>query len=50
MSKIEKDVDLALEIYTLEDILEQNDLTVEEALVILVENGFLVLPEVKGIG
>jgi len=47
---IETEVEKALEIYTLEEILEMNDLTIEEALVILVDNGFLELPEVKTVG
>lgn len=36
-----------LETYTLEDILELNDITEEEALDFLVTQGFLVLPEVQ---
>jgi len=34
-----------LETYTLEDILEMNDLTEEDALEFLVEEGFIELPE-----
>ena len=41
-SKIER----ALEIYTLEEILELNDLSVEEALSILISEGYISLPEV----
>jgi len=36
-----------LEIYTLDDILEHNDITLEEALAILVEEGKIVIPEVR---
>lgn len=35
-----------LEVYTLEEILELNDLTTEECLEFLVEEDFLSLPEV----
>lgn len=46
---IEDKVSRALSIYSFQEILEQNDLTEEEALVILVENGFLELPEVLSV-
>lgn len=36
-----------LETYSLEEILELNDLTVEDCLEFLVEEGFVELPEVK---
>ncbi len=36
-----------LETYTIEDILELNDLTAEDCLEFLVEEGFVELPEVK---
>ena len=36
-----------LDLYTLEDILEHNDVTPEEALEYLVVQGFLRLPEVQ---
>lgn len=35
-----------LETYSLEDLLELNDLSVEDALEFLVEEGFLELPEI----
>lgn len=35
-----------LEVYTLEEILELNDLTTEDCLEFLVEQNFLVLPEI----
>lgn len=36
-----------LDTYSLEEILEMNDLTVEDALEILVEEGYVELPEIK---
>jgi len=36
-----------LETYSLEDILELNDLTAEECLEFLVDEGFVDLPEIK---
>jgi len=36
-----------LEVYTLSDILELNDITEEEALEHLVEQGFLSLPKIR---
>lgn len=42
---IKEQVAKALETYSLEDILEENDLTIEETLCLLVEHGFIVLPE-----
>jgi hypothetical protein len=44
---IEQEVIAALELFTLEDILEHNDLTVEEAIVALVREGIIELPEVR---
>lgn len=44
---IEQDVSAALEIFTLEDILEHNDLTVEEALVALIREGIIELPDIR---
>lgn len=44
---IASDVNAALEIYTLEEILEHNDLTVEEALVALVREGLIELPDLR---
>ena len=44
---IEQDVKTALEIYTLEDILEHNDITLEEALTALIVEGYIELPEVR---
>lgn len=38
-----------LEVYTLEDILELNDLTTEECLSFLVENEFINLPTIRPI-
>lgn len=37
-------VSTVLEVYTLEDILEFNDLTEEDVLLFLVENKFVTLP------
>jgi len=45
--QIEEEVRQALEVYTLEDILEHNDLTIEEALTILIDQGYIELPEVR---
>lgn len=36
-----------LDVYSLEDILELNDLTLEEALIYLHEEGYLKLPSIK---
>jgi hypothetical protein len=36
-----------LEVYTLEEILAYNDLTVEELLEMLIESGYIKLPEVE---
>jgi hypothetical protein len=36
-----------LETYSIEEILEYNDLTTEDCLEFLVEEGFVELPEVK---
>jgi len=36
-----------LEVYTIEEVLELNDLTVEDCLIYLVEAGYLSLPEIK---
>ena len=47
---IEKEVTLALNTYTLEEILEQSDLTESEVLVILVREGHLKLPEILPVG
>lgn len=46
---IEDQVTRALDTYSFLEILEHNDLTEEEVLVILVENGFLKLPEVLSV-
>lgn len=45
--RIREDVEDTLETYSFEDILEENDLSIEDAIVILVENGFIALPGVK---
>lgn len=37
----------ALELYSLEDILEYNDITPEDALEFLVEQGYVNLPEIE---
>jgi hypothetical protein len=47
--KLKEDCERALAIYTFADILEQNDLTEEEALLLLVENGFIELPGVLSV-
>lgn len=36
-----------LEVYTLDEILAYNDLTVEELLEMLIESGYIKLPEVE---
>lgn len=41
------DYTAVLDVYTLEDILERNDITQEEALDYLVTQGFLRLPEIE---
>lgn len=38
-----------LDVYSLEDILELNDLTSEDCLIFLVENEFITLPTVRPI-
>jgi len=43
------DYSAVLEVYSLSDILELNDITEEEALETLVEQGFLRLPEIRAI-
>lgn len=48
--KIEGEVSNALETFSLEEILEQGDLTIEEALTYLIINGLLELPEVTNLG
>ena len=45
--QIEEEVLRALEVYTLEEILEYNDLSLEEALTSLVQEGVIQLPEVR---
>jgi hypothetical protein len=41
------DYQLILETYSLEEILELNDITQEEALIFLVDQGFLNIPDPK---
>jgi len=36
-----------LDVYSLEDILELNDVTTEEALIFLIEENFIKLPDIK---
>lgn len=48
--RIEEEVSNALETFSLEEILEQGDLTIEEALTYLIVNGVLELPEVTNLG
>lgn len=45
--KIKEDLDNALQTYTVEDILEHNDLTIEDALFLLLNEGYIILPETK---
>jgi hypothetical protein len=45
--QIEDDVKAALEIYSLDDILDHNDITLEEALTALIVEGYIELPEVR---
>lgn len=40
-----EEVEKTLLVYPLEDILLDNDLTIEEALVLLIQDGHIVLPE-----
>lgn len=44
---MELEIEHILEIYTLEEILERGDMTIQDALRILLESGELSLPEVK---
>ena len=44
MDLVEK-IEKALEAYELEEIFELNDMTVEEILLVLVQKGIIVLPE-----
>lgn len=37
----------ALGTYTVDDILEHNDMTIEDALTILLREGFITLPETR---
>lgn len=46
---IKEEVEKALETYSVEEILEHNDLTLEEVLELLVREGFILLPEVKSL-
>lgn len=46
---IKEEVLSLLEIYTLEQILDYNDLTVEEAITMLFLEGYIELPEIKPI-
>jgi len=46
---IKEEVEAALETWDFEEILEHNDMTIEEALIILVENGFIQLPEISSV-
>lgn len=46
---VEEQVEGALETYSMEEILEMGELTIEEALIHLVLNGNLLLPEVKNV-
>lgn len=39
-----------LDVYTLEEILELNDLTTEDCLEFLLEEGYLKLPPIKPLG
>lgn len=43
---IQEEVALALHLYSLEDILEHNAITIEEALTKLIMDGHLILPEI----
>lgn len=45
--RIKEDVEDALETYSFEEILDHNDVTLEEVLTMLVENGYLTLPEIR---
>lgn len=43
------DVKRVLDVFSLEEVIEQNDLTVEELLVLLVEGGVLKLPDIEAL-
>ena len=45
----EEEVAKALDVYSLEEILEHNDLDPQSLLVLLLQEGFIVLPEVRSI-
>jgi hypothetical protein len=47
LKQLEKAVEHSLDIYTLEEILDYNDVTVSELLVMLVQDGTIKLPEVE---
>lgn len=44
--KFEEEVAKALDVYSLEEILEHNDHDAQSILVLLLQEGFIVLPEV----
>ena len=43
------DIEHVLEVFTFEEVLAQNDLTLEDALYFLVDEEFLELPDVKSL-
>jgi hypothetical protein len=45
--QIEDEVRQALEVYSLDDILDYNDITLEEAITKLIIEGHIELPEVR---
>ncbi len=45
--QLEEDVMKTLEVFTLEDILDHNDMTVEEMILALVREGLIALPEIR---
>lgn len=43
------DVNKTLEVYSLEEILQENDMTITRALTLLLIEGYIVLPEEKSL-
>lgn len=49
LDKIKEEVEAALEVMTLEDILVDNDMDIVHLLALLIDEGFIVLPEAKAL-
>lgn len=47
--KIKEEVEAVLEVMSAEDILIDNDMDIAQALTILIDEGYIVLPELKAL-